>query len=71
MATIAYAPNPTIIRKCVAACIETSQTFGGGSVKVACCTTNLCNTSPMTIFPSMSRILLFVFILLNFIKNFI
>ncbi|CAF0776031.1 unnamed protein product [Rotaria sordida] len=68
--TIAYAPYSYVVRKCVPACIETFQAFGGGSVISACCTTNLCNTSSMITFPLISRIILFIFIILNVIKSF-
>ncbi|CAF3931113.1 unnamed protein product [Rotaria sp. Silwood2] len=66
---IAYAPYSYVVRKCVPACIETSQTFGGGSVLSTCCTTNLCNASSMITFPSISRIVLFILIILNVIKS--
>ncbi|CAF3444628.1 unnamed protein product [Rotaria sp. Silwood1] len=67
---IAYAPYSYVVRKCVPACIETFQTFGGGSVISTCCTSNLCNTSSMITFPLISRIMLFIFIILNVIQSF-
>ncbi|CAF4281564.1 unnamed protein product [Rotaria socialis] len=67
--TIAYAPYIYVLRKCVAACIETSQTFGGGSVTSNCCAANLCNGSSTIKFSTPSCLLLLIFIVLNFIRS--
>ncbi|CAF1515201.1 unnamed protein product [Rotaria magnacalcarata] len=68
--TIAYAPYSYVLRKCVAACIETSQTFGGGSIASNCCAANLCNGSSTIKFSTLSCLLLLIFIVLNSIRSF-
>ncbi|CAF0885828.1 unnamed protein product [Adineta steineri] len=67
---VAYAPYRYVVRRCLAACLETTQSFGGGQIVTTCCAKNYCNGSSMIKFPTSSRLLLFIFIILNFLKYF-
>ena len=49
--TVEYAPYSYVVRRCVPACLETSQVFGGASAVVSCCATDTCNRGSRPISP--------------------
>ncbi|UJR26816.1 hypothetical protein I4U23_008129 [Adineta vaga] len=67
--SVAYAPYTYVVRRCVPACLETYQTFGGGTVQTTCCAKDYCNTGSMIKIPMMTRLFVFVFIIYNIFKQ--